>query len=80
MPYVKKGDTGRENAIVTLEGGMEMADPDHYLRRNMVQVDEEQSGQKCPKLALQLTHKELQLTLDIRGKPVKFLADSGATY
>ena len=46
----------------------------------MVYIDGEWWGQETPELALQLTPKEPQLTLDVRGKPIKLLADTGATY
>ena len=34
-------------------------------------------GQRAPKLTLQLTLEEIQLTLDTGGKPVKFLVNTG---
>lgn len=60
--------------------GMEMADPGHYPQRQMTQIDEEWWGQGAPKLAHQLTPEEPWLTLDIGGKPVKFLDNTSATY
>lgn len=57
-------DTGRENALAAPRG-MELSDPRHYPQRQMVQRDEEWQGQEAPKLELQLTCEELQLTLDM---------------
>lgn len=45
--------------------GTEIADPGYYPLRQMVQRDEEWQGQEAPKLELQLTCEELQLTLDM---------------
>lgn len=46
----------------------------------MAQRDEKRWSQGAPKLVLQLTPEEPQLTLDAGGKAVEFLVDTNATY
>lgn len=45
----------------------------------MAQRDENQWSQGAPKLVLQLTPEEPQLTLDAGGEAVEFLVDISAT-
>lgn len=69
-----KGILEERMPSLPLKGGPEMTATVDYPQRQVVQIDEEWWGKKTPKLTLQLTLEEPQLTLDTRRKACGFLS------